>query len=307
MQFAVPTRNHRSSPFMFSSVSRQLSRRRRPLYLVLGLLAILFVALKLWGSGHGLMRPGDAPEVVLVTVLDRKKYSEEYLAKVIENRKEYATAHGYGLFIRDSTEYDINDAPDGWARVPATRHAMSVYSYSEWFWFLDQNSIIMNPSTKIETTITAPKALGLWMRRDVPIVPPDSVIKTYRHTPPERINFILTQDHDGLNPGSFLIRQGPWAKFFLDVWMDPMLKTYGFQKAEQMALEHIVQWHPTILVKLALIPQKTINSYPTLPGQEGSYTEGDFVVHFQGCEAPERSCEKEFERFWESRGRALKR
>jgi len=71
--------------------------------------------------------------------------------------------------------------------------------------------------------------------------------------------------------------------------------------------EHIVQWHPTILVKLALIPQKAINSYPTLPGQEGSYTEGDFVVHFQGCEAPERSCEREFERFWESRGRALKR
>ena len=75
-------------------MSRQLSRRRRPLYLVLGLLAALFVLVKLWGSGHGLMRPVDAPEVVLVTVLDRRKYSEEYLAKVIENRKEYAAAHG---------------------------------------------------------------------------------------------------------------------------------------------------------------------------------------------------------------------
>ena len=79
---------------MFSSVSRQFSRRRRPLYFVLGLLVTLFVLVKLWGSGNGLMHPGDAPEVVLVTVLDRKKYSEEYLAKVIENRKEYAAAHG---------------------------------------------------------------------------------------------------------------------------------------------------------------------------------------------------------------------
>jgi len=94
MQFAVPTRNHRSSPFMFSSVSRQLSRQRRPLYFILGLLVTLFVLVKLWGSGRGLMRPGDAPEVVLVTVLDRKKHSEAYLEKVIENRKEYAAAHG---------------------------------------------------------------------------------------------------------------------------------------------------------------------------------------------------------------------
>lgn len=94
----------------------------------------------------------------------------------------------------------------------------------------------MNPSIKVETTVVAPKVLGPMMRRDVPIVPPDSVIRTYRHTPPEKINFILTQDHDGLNPGSFFIRQGSWAGFFLDVWMDPILKSYNFQRAEQMAL-----------------------------------------------------------------------
>lgn len=184
----------------------------------------------------------------------------------------------------------------------------------------------MNPSVSIESSILDPKALGPIMRRDVPIVPPDSVIRTYRHTPPQRINFLLSQDHDGLNPGSFLIKQGTWARYFLDVWMDPLFRNYNFQRAEQMALvccslspllfstsntvhpqEHIVQWHPTILVKLALIPQKIINSYPTLPGQEGSYQEGDFVVHFQGCEAEGRNCEKEFERFWEARGRVVSR
>ena len=94
----------------------------------------------------------------------------------------------------------------------------------------------MNPSVEIKSTITMPKVLGPMMRRDVPIVPPDSVIKTYRHTPPEKINFMLTQDHDGLNPGSFLLRQNPWSRYFLDVWMDPIFKTYNFQRAEQMAL-----------------------------------------------------------------------
>ena len=45
------------------------------------------------------MRPGGAPEVVLVTVLDQQKYPTEYLAKVIENRKEYAEAHGTFFFL----------------------------------------------------------------------------------------------------------------------------------------------------------------------------------------------------------------
>lgn len=94
----------------------------------------------------------------------------------------------------------------------------------------------MNPTVHIQSAILAPKVLGPMMLRDVAIVPPESVIKTYRHTPAERINFILTQDHDGLNPGSYLIRQGTWARYFLDVWMDPIFKSYTFQRADQGAL-----------------------------------------------------------------------
>ena len=45
------------------------------------------------------MRPSDAPQVVLVTVLDRIKYSEDYLSKVVENRKEYAEAHGMSISL----------------------------------------------------------------------------------------------------------------------------------------------------------------------------------------------------------------
>lgn len=37
--------------------------------------------------------------------------------------------------------------------------------------------------------------------------------------------------------------------------------SYNFQKAEAHALEHIVQWHGTILAKLALVPQRVLNSY----------------------------------------------
>ena len=66
-----------------------------------------------------------------------------------------------------------------------------------------------------------------------------------------------------------------------------------------------MQWHPTILTKLALIPQKVFNSYPALAGADNNavdtYQDGDFVVHFHECWKPGRNCEKEFNEYWEKR------
>ncbi len=62
--------------------------------------------------------------------------------------------------------------------------------------------------------------------------------------------------------------------------------------------EHIVQWHPTILSKLALVPQRIMNSYSKSDNTTSTYTEGDFVVRLNGCEqGGERNCETEAEPF----------
>jgi mannan polymerase II complex MNN11 subunit len=144
---------------------------------------------------------------------------------------------GYGLFMKDVSDYPGGGAPSGWARIPAIRHAMSTYKYSEYFWYLDQDAIIMNPSLSIESHILSP--LNTLIRRDVPIVPPDSVIRTYRHTPPQRIQFIISQDKTGLQPGSMIAKSGDWANYLLDAWYDPMFRFYNFAKAEQNALVQI--------------------------------------------------------------------
>jgi hypothetical protein len=104
-------------------------------------------------------------------------------------------------------------------------------------------------------------------------VPPDSVIKTFAHLKGERVDFVLSQDRDGLAGGSLLIRNTDWAKFFLDAWFDPLYRSYNFQKAEGHALEHIVQWHGTVLAKLALVPQRILNSYTR---DTGASNEGEF-------------------------------
>lgn len=74
------------------------------------------------------------------------------------------------------------------------------------------------------------------MRRDVSVVPPDSVIKTFSHLKGDKVDLVLTQDDEGLCQGSFIIRQTDWAKFFLDTWFDPLYRSYNFQKAEGHAL-----------------------------------------------------------------------
>ncbi len=112
------------------------------------------------------------------------------------------------------------------------------------------------------------------------------------------------------------------AKFFLDTWFDPLYRSYNFQKAEGHALvsdtievkkvlkltrttqEHVVQWHPTILTKLALIPQKLLNSYnvdiESRGGRDAMYKTGDFVVRLVACELDSsRNCEREFDKYYE--------
>ena len=113
---------------------------------------------------------------------------------------------------------------------------MTKYPHSTFLWFLDQHALIMNPDLRVEDHVMNPSRLETLMLRDQPVVPPDSVIKTFPHLKGPQIDFVLTQDEDGLAQGSFIIRRGEWAKFFLDTWFDPLYRSYNFQKADTHAL-----------------------------------------------------------------------
>ena len=94
----------------------------------------------------------------------------------------------------------------------------------------------MNPSLSLESHILGKRRLESIMLKDKPVVPPDSVIKTFSHLKSDKINIVLTQDGEGLCQGSFILRRGDWARFFLDTWFDPLYRSYNFQKAEGHAL-----------------------------------------------------------------------
>ena len=202
-----------------------------------------------------------------------------------ENRREYASRHGYATFFPNTTDYNLMPGvPRSWSMVPGLRHAMTNWPDTPWLFYLSSTALIMDPHEALETKVLEPRKLESLMIVDKPVVPPDSVIKTFSHLRGERVDFILTQDFEGLAGGSLLIRTGEWAKFFLDAWYDPLYRSYNFQKAEGHALEHIVQWHGTILAKLALVPQRVLNSY-TRASEMSVNTEGTCMPIFNTTRA----------------------
>jgi len=200
------------------------------------------------------------------------------------------------------------------------RHALTEFPDAYYIWYLDQNSFIMNPKLKIEDQIMKSSRLEELMKKDHPVVPPDSIIKTFSHLKGQDVDFVLTQDKEGLSAGSFIVRNGEWARFFLETWFDPIYRSYNFQKADTHALvsnpssplsfsfddrprakptiqEHIVQWHPTILARLAIVDQRLLNSY-SQPNKGVEYRDGDIAVRFVDCLASGvKACETESQKF----------
>lgn len=133
-------------------------------------------------------------------------------------------------------ESSIDNAPRSWAAVHAVRQAMAIYSHTAYFYHLSPHALIIDSSKSLKSQLLGKSRLESLMLKNVPVVPPDSVIKTFSDLTSKDIELVLTTDSEDLSAGSFVIKQGEFAKFFLDVWSDPLYRNYNFVKAETHAL-----------------------------------------------------------------------
>ncbi|KAK5101808.1 putative alpha-1,6-mannosyltransferase mnn11 [Lithohypha guttulata] len=332
MHFALPPRKTSfPPPYARVSAKNYSEKRRRQIqylaYLIFAVLTLYLVAAFFTGeyvrSQDGTISPGAS--VVIVTVLDEVSMSKDYISVIKENRDDYARRHGYQTFYTNTTTYAhlTKPSPTSWSMVPALRHALTAYSDVDYVWYLSPHALMMNPSISLYDHVFA--NLTNLMQKDIPVVPPDSVIHTFSHLKPSQIYLILSQDADNVAHTSFILRNSDtvpvaagtprdsWSQYFLDAWFDPLYRAYAFQKAENHALEHIIQWHPTILAKLAMVDQRLINSYNTMSDKtevdldtdvahgkhDSQYRKGDLLVNFKGCsESKQRDCEKEIKTFY---------
>lgn len=138
--------------------------------------------------------------------------------------------------VVEASDYDTKGAPQSWTKVIAMRHALTLYPDAKFVWFLDQTAFIMDFTRSLDEQLTSPAKLESLMIKDVPVIPPDSIIKTFTHLRGDDAALILSQDEAGLVTNSVVLRNGDWAKFFTEAWMDPLYQSYNFQKAERHAL-----------------------------------------------------------------------
>lgn len=117
----------------------------------------------------------------------------------------------------------------------AIRHAISKYPTCGHIWFLDQNALILNPKTSLESLVLEESRLSEIMMTETPVVP-ESIIETFGHLQAGDAALIISQDKTGLVTDSMVIKNGEWAKFFLEQWLNPLYRSYNFEKAERHAL-----------------------------------------------------------------------
>lgn len=148
---------------------------------------------------------------------------------------------GYTNFFASASDYEeaIGSAPRSWALIPAVRHAMAAHPEAAYFFHLSPHALIMNPATSLKSHLLDRSRLESLMLKDVPVVPPDSIIKTFALKEKE-VDLIITQDGEDLSPSSFVLKNGDFARFFLDLWFDPLFRSYNFAKAE---IHGLVRFH----------------------------------------------------------------
>jgi len=142
----------------------------------------------------------------------------------------------------------------------------------------------MNPTIPLHNHFLSPASLLALPLRDVPVFPPETAIRTHslKNQPVSHIGLVLTHGGGLLHTGTIILKRGDYAKFLLDSWNDPLVRSYGFPGEENQALEHLIQWHATLLEGLAIMPKRSLVSFSVAAGDDEQYHEGDFVVHLDG-------------------------
>lgn len=257
----------------------------------------------------------ESPEIVIVTLIDFEVSEKETLQKIIQNRVDYAQKHNYGIYVRWIQEFipmlQTQSLQGSYEAVKplVMRAAMHAFPYAKQIFFLDHESLIMNLDLPLQQHLLEPKILELALLKNAPVTT-GSNIKTYTHFKVENAKIIIPQSPNGyLDMSSFVVSTDIYGKAFLEFLMDPLFRKYEWESFSK-AVAHILQWHPQMLGKTALVHQKLIaaplnpnggNSEGDKPGEELDpyhYTEGDLVLSLKGCRL-KGTCAAEISSFYE--------
>jgi hypothetical protein len=157
------------------------------------------------------------------------------LEDVRHNRQEYADLHGYIYQFINITKYDIAQESPVWAKLPAIVDAFNMHPQAKYVWWLDLDAIIMTPTIDINEHLLKPDVLYRKTLKGAKLNIGGEMV-TAKEPDMSKIDLIISQDHNGLNAGSFMLRRSEFTRLLIDMWNDPYFVMQNFHKQEQGVL-----------------------------------------------------------------------
>lgn len=254
----------------------------------------------------------NSPETVIVTLIDFENYPIETIVNIVQNRVDYAQKHNYGVYVRWVQEFipmskyqDVQNSYE-FTKPLMMRAAMHAFPQAKHLMFVDQDAVIMQTNLPIESRILNPTVLEAGLLKNMPVVP-GSNIKTYNNFKTAGTKIIVQKGYDEpFDFSSFLISTDLYGKSFMEFLIDPLFMDYTWQDFGT-SLGHLLQWHPQLLKRTAIVTNKIIaptydpSKGTTPPNKDTSplthYTEGDFIVSLRGCKL-RGSCASDINNFY---------
>jgi len=172
---------------------------------------------------------------------------------VLPNMRAYCERHGYS-FLPQCDGY--GDGPIGFQKMRYLKELLARDAFDAAL-VTDLDVLITNPDRRIEEFFD------------------------------DSGDYFVTKDVNGINNGSFIIRNTPWARGFVD-----FIISYGGPNEQNVLKDNEGRF---VEERLRIIPHPSINSYPHRLYPEWADTpfpndwkEGDFLMHLPGKHLDER-------------------
>lgn len=198
-------------------------------------------------------------DIVFLTMYD---HNYQCLADItMPNKIKYCDKHGYNLMCK--TDF-VDYIQMGYQKTFLIKDAINKYPNCKWLFFSECDTLITNMDIKLE-----------------------DIIKD------EQKHFVITTDFNGINAGSFFIRNSEQGISYIE----SMIESIGSHENEQHFIVYSQtnsKWNDVI----SIYPQRMFNSYEYGPryrtyikneqtsldtlGKCGKWCKGDFIIHVPG-------------------------
>ena len=183
----------------------------------------------------------NAINIGFITMAIGQKYIEDSKCGMI-TKENYCNKYDY-KFINLNISLDLS-RPIPWSKILIIEQNIDVY---DWIFYSDADSLIMNPSIKLESLID------------------------------DNYDLIITRDQNNLNSGNFLLKNSEWSKNFLkDIYEQKQYINHPWW--ENMAIIDLYDNNQNIRDKTKILDVRSMNSYVN------NYQKGDFIIHFAGSQ-----------------------